>query len=261
MVSKLRMTLVSLMAFNICACSSSVIREENPILDFEWENDIYNMMYSTVADVDNLQLWVRRTPNFADGGIHQTACVEIAQPGKDNGFYFVNLNTYGVQEINSCEGDYAAYSNFVASNHYQNSNVTDLNRTDFNEKQLVSVDGVSATSLENGLYRFTFTNLFLVNQYVLTEEGKTTLRNVVDQARQWPVKHIRIYGVADSSGKYVHNQFLANARAQVVHDFLREEGVHHIPISLRGSVENGLPSAEERITQRRFIIEMKLDTQ
>ncbi|OEC39860.1 hypothetical protein A9G06_17045 [Aeromonas sp. DNP9] len=255
------------MAFNIFACSSPVIREENPILDFEWETDIYNMMYSTVADVDNLRLWVRRTPNFADGGVHQMACVEIAQPGKDNGFYLVNLNTYGVQEINNCKGDYAAYSNFVTPNRYQSSNNKDLNKyqssnnKDLNKKELASVDGVRATSLENGLYRFTFTNLFLVNQYELTAEGKATLRNVVDLARQWPVKHIRIYGVADSSGKYPHNQFLANARAQVVHDFLREEGVHHIPISLRGSVENGLPSAEERITQRRFIIEMKLDTQ
>lgn len=209
------------------------------------------MMYATVGDVDNLRLWVRRPPSFAEGAPHQKACVEVGLPRKDNRFYLANLNTYGVQEVYSCEGDYAAFSNLVSPNHYRR----------FDKEAWLSVDGVSETSLDSGLYRFTFTSLFPVNEYELTEQGKVTLLNVVERARQWPVKHIRIYGVADSSGDYAHNQFLARARAQIVKDFLREEGVHQIPISLRGSVENGLPSAEERIAQRRFMIEMKLDTQ
>ncbi len=209
------------------------------------------MMYATVGDVDNLRLWVRRPPSFAEGAPHQKVCVEVGQPGMDNRFYLANLNTYGVQEVYSCKGDYAAFSNLVSPNHYRR----------FDKDAWLGVDGVSETSLDSGLYRFTFASLFPVNEYELTEQGKVTLLNVVEWVRQWPVRHIRIYGVADSSGDYVHNQFLARARAEVVKDFLREEGVHQIPISLRGSVENGLPSAEERIAQRRFMIDIKLDTQ
>ncbi|MDF5344617.1 OmpA family protein [Vibrio parahaemolyticus] len=247
----MRATIASLMVMNLCACSTPAIRDTHSILDFEWEADVYNMMYATVGDVDNLRLWVRRPPSFAEGAPHQKACVEVGLPGKGNRFYLANLNTYGVLEVYSCEGDYAAFSNLVSPNHYRR----------FDKEAWLSVDGVSETSLDSGLYRFTFTSLFPVNEYELTEQGKVTLLNVVERARQWPVRHIRIYGVADSSGDYAHNQFLARARAQIVKDFLREEGVHQIPISLRGSVENGLPSAEERIAQRRFMIEMKLDTQ
>jgi hypothetical protein len=41
--------------------------------------------------------------------------------------------------------------------------------------------------------------------------------------------------------------------------FLQTEGMGDTPILLRGSVENGLPTAEQRITQRRFMIEMKFN--
>lgn len=247
---KLRMTIASLMALNLCACSTSAIHDDHPILDYEWQPDIYNMVYSTVADVDSFQFWVRRNPSFIGGSPHLTACVEVAQPVESNRFYMANLNTYGVLEVYGCDGDYSAFSNIVSSRGSQR----------LDKEAWLTVDGVSTTQLDNGRYRFTFTDLFPVNEYQLTEQGKRTLQKVVVQTHKWQVTHIRIYGVADSSGGYSNNQSLANARAQVVKEFLREEGVHQTPISLRGSVENGLPSAEERISQRRFMIEMKLET-
>ncbi|MEA5385429.1 MULTISPECIES: OmpA family protein [Vibrio harveyi group] len=251
MVSKKRTTIACLMAMNLCACSSSAIRESHSILDFDWEADVYNMMYDNVEDADNLRLWVRRPPSFADGATHQLACVEVGQPGKRNQFYLANLNTYEVLSVYNCEGDYTASANIVPLNYYQRSD----------KEELLGVYGMSETLLDCGLYRFTFTNLFPVNKYELTEQGKVTLLKVIKRAQKLSVIHIRIYGVADSSGDYAHNQFLARARAQVVKVFLRKEGLNQVPISLRGSVENELPSAEERIAQRRFMIEMKLDAQ
>lgn len=246
---KFRVAIVSLMVLKLCACSSSTIHDAHPILDYEWQPDIYNMVYEKVENVDNFQFWVRRTPSSVGASPHKTACIEVAQPMEFNRFYIANLNTYGMLEVYSCVGNYSAYSNLVSSKIDQ----------DLELAAWLTVDGVSSTKLENGRYRLTFTDLFPVNEYELTEQGKRTLQKVVVQAHKWQVKHIRIYGVADSSGSYLNNQSLANARAQTVKEFLREEGIHQTPISLRGSVENGLPSAEERISQRRFMIEMKLE--
>lgn len=250
-MSKQTKLIVVLISINLCACTTKTTLDSNPILDFNWETDVYNIMYATVKDVDNLRFWVRRAPSSREGASYNKVCVEVEQPRKANIFYVANLNTYGVQEVYNCQEGYWSVNNIVSDSRHRS----------FGHANWVNVENVSARLLDKNIYQFTFESLFPVNHYKLTKEGKTTLNNVVRQVRHWPVKRINIFGVADSSGGYSHNQFLANARAQAVKDYLIEVGVDQIPIYLRGSVENGLPSADERITQRRFMIEVNLSKQ
>lgn len=104
-----------------------------------------------------------------------------------------------------------------------------------------------------------FESLFPVYQTELTVRGRDLLRKAIGELATLNVRKITIYGVADSSGKYTLNKELANNRALGVKRFIIENGLSSVPISVRGSVENGLPLASERVMQRRFMMEVQLD--
>lgn len=56
--------LAGLLALTAC---SNQIRDDNLVLDYDWEPDVYNLVYSHVADADNLRFWVRRAPEYDEG--------------------------------------------------------------------------------------------------------------------------------------------------------------------------------------------------
>nr|WP_152432230.1 OmpA family protein [Vibrio aquimaris] len=242
---------------NICLTSalllllggcSNQIRDDNLVLDYDWKPDVYNLVLVEVADADNFQLWVRRAPEYTEGSAHHKACVEVAEPTEPNRFYIANLNTYGLTEVKSCEGDYTAANNIVAPNQNRG----------FGGDEWRDVYGVSTSLLDNSNLLLKFESLFPVNEYKLTREGRSTLLSTIEELQKWPLDSLTVYGVADSSGTYANNRELADKRARVTRDFLIEEGLRNVPIQVRGSVENGLSTSEQRVTQRRFMIEVKL---
>ncbi|HGS4463038.1 TPA: OmpA family protein [Vibrio metschnikovii] len=231
----------------LIACSNP-IRDDNVVLDYDWEPDIYNLVYSHVADVDNLHFWVRRAPEYKDGSPHQRGCIEIAQPKMPNRFYIANLNSYGLTEVKSCEGDYSAFNNIIAP----------IQSRAFDMSVWSSNNRMTVTELDGAHWLLKFESLFVVNQYQLTDQGRHTLVRMVKELQTLPIESLLVYGVADSSGSYAVNRQLSDKRSQVVREFLVEEGMRNIPINTRGSVENARSTAQERVTQRRFMIEVKL---
>lgn len=270
----------------LSSCAHNV-REDSIIWDHEWKQDIYNLLFSEVDDIDHMRYWVKRKPEYVDGSPHQTACIEVSVPSHPSRHYLANLHTYALSEVNNCEADYWRYSNLVAAiggNALigQGSTAAD-GRQSMDGDNLKSADGESWISddgvswiLDNNAaclaansvefcrtrlkhLRLVFQGLFLVNESALTPEGKNMLVRMIENLRGKPVESILVYGIADSSGTYATNRRLADARANSVKYFLQTEGMGDTPILLRGSVENGLPSAEQRMTQRRFMIEMKFN--
>ncbi len=231
----------------ISGCSNQ-IKDDNLILDYDWKPDVYNLVIANVADADNLRFWVRQAPEYAEGSPHHKACVEVAQPTEPNRFYIANLNTYGLTAVKSCEGDYLAVSNLVEPEKSQA----------FDGDQWRTIYGISKSKLGESNLLLKFENLFLVNEYRLTSEGRSTLIAMIAELQKWPLESVIVYGVADSSGAYSKNRTLADQRAKVVREFLIEEGLRNVPVTVRGSVENGLPTAQQRVNQRRFMIEVKL---
>lgn len=231
----------------LAACSHQV-RDDHLVLDYDWKPDVYNLVYAHVADVDNLRFWVRRVPQYHEDSPYQQGCVEVAQPMADNRFYIVNLNSYGLTEVKNCEGDYLAFGNLVEPKRSQA----------FDVSAWQDHYGIEVTDLQHSHWLLKFENLFVVNQYQLTEQGRHTLLAMLNELHKLPVESVLVYGIADSSGPYRKNRQLSALRASVVREFLVEEGMRNTPINIRASVENALPTAPERVTQRRFMIEVKL---
>ncbi|GLT17467.1 outer membrane protein [Vibrio zhanjiangensis] len=240
-------SLTSTLLVVLSGCSNQ-IRDDNLILDYDWKPDVYNLVMVEVADADNVQFWVRRAPEYAEGSPHHKACVEVAEPTEPNRFFIANLNTYGLTEVKSCEGDFSAASNLVSPKDSRA----------FGGDEWQNVYGVSTSVLDNSNLLLKFESLFPVNEYQLTNEGRATLFATIEELQKWPVESLTVYGVADSSGDYETNRFLADKRSKVTRDFLIEEGLRNVPIYIRGSVENGLSTPKQRVTQRRFMIEVKL---
>ncbi|MBS0044802.1 OmpA family protein [Shewanella sp. M16] len=275
--------------FGLTSCAQGV-REDSIIWDHEWKHDIYNLLFAEVDDIDHMRYWVKRKPEYVDGSPHQNACIEVSVSSNPSRYYLANLHTYSLSEVKDCDADYSRYSNLVdaifentlagqgsstaAATDGRQSMTGDILNSAYGEAW-ISDDGESwildnSTSCASDKrfdncrtqpkhLRLVFQGLFLVNESVLTQEGKNMLVHMIENLRGKPVESILIYGIADSSGDYATNRRLADARANSVKCFLRTEGMGDMPILLRGSVENGLPTAEQRITQRRFMIEMKFN--
>ncbi|HGS5288061.1 OmpA family protein [Vibrio parahaemolyticus] len=262
----------------LTACSGP-IREDNLILDIDWEPDIYNMVVTHVSDPNNFRFIVHQAPGYIENSPHEQACLEIDQPLEPNRYYLANLNTYGLTEVWTCEGEYWLYSNLVdphkslgtglnvwdprnyRSNGKHSSGNGDRNSTNGQGYPLLGnsgIDGLDAYLFGEGNLRLVFENLFPVNEYELTQASKETLLQLIQKLKNLPVKELVIYGIADSSGSYAKNRVLADRRALAVRDFLVEEGLRNVSIAIRGTVENGLETAEQRVKQRRFSIDVRL---
>ena len=59
---------------------------------------------------------------------------------------------------------------------------------------------------------------FAKNSYELTQEGKNTLKTISGT--------VSVYGYASPEGSKVNNDLLSQKRAEVVADFLKEQGVN-----------------------------------
>ncbi|ENM5780275.1 OmpA family protein [Vibrio mimicus] len=262
----------------LTACSGP-IREDNLILDIDWEPDIYNMVVTHVSDPNNFRFIVHQGPRYIENSPHEQACLEIDQPLEPNRYYLANLNTYGLTEVWTCEGEFWLYSNLVDPQkslgtslnvwdprHYRsngkhssgNGGRNSTNRQGYPLFGDSGIEGLDAYLIGEGNLRLVFENLFPVNEFELTQASKETLLQLIQKLNKLPVKELVIYGVADSSGSYAKNRVLADRRAIAVRDFLIEEGARSISIMTRGTVENGLETAEQRVKQRRFSIDVRL---
>ncbi|CAB1245791.1 TPA: OmpA family protein [Vibrio cholerae] len=262
----------------LTACAGP-IRDDNLILDIDWEPDIYNMVVTHVSDPNNFRFIVHQAPRYIENSPHEQACLEIDQPLEPNRYYLANLNTYGLTEVRTCEGEYWLYSNLVdpykslvagfnvwdprsyrlnKMYSYENGDKNSTNRQGYPLIGDSGIDGLDAYLIGEKNLRLVFENLFPVNEFELTQASKETLLQLIQKLNQLPVKELVIYGVADSSGLYAKNRVLADRRALAVRNFLIEEGVRGISIMTRGSVENGLETAEQRVKQRRFSIDVRL---
>ncbi len=246
MQKRFKISLTLGMLLGVVACGSNV-RQDSIVWDHLWKQDIYNLLYSNIDNIDHVRYWVKREPEYVADSPHQLACIEVALPAISNKYYLANINTYAFDEVKSCLGDYWFHSNLV---HVTTEKA-------FSSELWQSDSGVMIQQTHDGHLRLVFQSLFLVNESTLTVEGKNILIAMIEELRGRPVQSLLVYGVADSSGTYSRNRRLANARANSVKYFLQMEGMRDTPIMLRGSVENGLPSVAERVLQRRFIIEMK----
>ncbi|MCF7505316.1 OmpA family protein [Vibrio sp. L3-7] len=244
-LNKISLPLVGMVMLSAC---SNQVRDDNLLLDYDWKPDVYNLVIANVADADNMRFWVRRAPEYAEGSPHHRACVEVAQPTEANRFYIANLNTYGLTEVKSCNENYLAVNNLVEPERSQA----------FDGEQWRTVYGISKSELNHSSLLLKFENLFPVNEFSLTRKARNSLIAVLTEIQKWPVQSVTIYGVADSSGTYSTNRTLADQRAKVTREFLIEEGLRYVPVHIRGSVENGLDTAQQRVDQRRFMIEVKL---
>lgn len=275
---KFKLILTTAICFLTVACTT--YRPNNMILDLEWQPDVYNMVYATVGNHNNFQYWVRRPPEYFDGYPYPQTCIEVSDNSGPSRFYIANIDFYHLSPVYSCEGDYTVAANRIdnphtsgatefANRHNGNMNANKANNANSNNNgtgygqggacsSLLSSDGYQCFNTRNKMY-IQFESLFPVYQTELTVRGRDLLRKAIGELAKLNVRKITIYGVADSSGKYTLNKELANNRALGVKRFIIENGLSTVPISVRGSVENGLPLASERVMQRRFMMEVQLD--
>ncbi|MDE1340748.1 OmpA family protein [Vibrio aestuarianus] len=235
----------------LTACSQP-IRDSNLLLDLEWKQDIYNLLVTQVADVDNFKFMVRKEPDYVNGSPHQIACIEVAEPLSPHKFFIANLNTYGMSQVYTCDGNYWYFDNLVSANKSRSFDLSSW-------QPVAGVDTSYSNKKGDEHLQLGLSSLFPLNEFKLTSQGRETLHEVIYSLRKEPVSSLVIYGVADSSGIYQENYTLAEKRALSVRDFLVEEGLRGIPIAVRGSVENRLSTPEERVTQRRFMIEVRFN--
>ncbi len=254
------------MMLGLTSCAHNV-REDSIIWDHEWKQDIYNLLFAEIDDIDHMRYWVKRKPEYVDGSPHQTACIEVSVPSHPSRQYLANLHTYALSEVKNCEADYWRYSNLVgamsgntlarlgdstaaAADMQQSTGGDNLNSAD--GESWISDDGESWILDNSGScasdkrsdkrfdicrtqskhLRLVFQGLFLVNESALTPEGKNMLVRMIENLRGKPVESVLVYGIADSSGAYATNRRLADARANSVKYFLQTEGMGDTPILL-----------------------------
>lgn len=260
---KLKFFLTTAFCFLTTACTT--YKPNDMFLDMEWQPDIYNMVFATVENHTNFQYWVRRPPEYFDGYTYLQACVEVAENRNPSRFYIANLDFYQLTPVHGCEGDYTVATNLLdhsaGANQLATTHANDHGAGDGYGQGgacgLMSSDGYQCFNTKNNIY-IQFESLFPVYQTEMTIRGRDLLRRAMQELATLNVRKITIYGVADSSGKYILNKELAQNRALGVKRFIIENGLRDVPISVRGSVENGLPQASEREKQRRFMMEVQL---
>ena len=256
-IKKISLSLAFLVTLSAC---SNQIRDDNVILDYDWQSDVYNLVIAEVADADNVEFWVRQEPEYSNGSPHYKACVEIAQPTEKNRFYIANLNTYGLTEVKNCNKNYLARANIINPNQSKAYDIDSWQAKAFSDQKWYTSFGISKSITNDSSLMLKFEDLFFVNEARFTSRAQNTLIMLITELQKWPIEKVTVYGIADSSGNYPMNRKLADQRAKVTRSFLIEEGLRNVPITIRGSVENGRKTKQQRVTQRRFMIEVKLKT-
>ncbi|NUW68061.1 OmpA family protein [Vibrio coralliilyticus] len=192
----------------------------------EWENELYNIVFSYFPFSEPLSYLVIKGPVTYDYSPHTLVCIAVLD--KDTYLYHrVNLDTYSATLIDSCEGEEWKLATA------QNSSVSERTKI------------------------FSFDGLFPVYKHELTTDAKIKLSRMISQLQGQPVISVSIQGFADSSGNNILNQELSHLRAKSVERFLILEGFRGIPIETESKVEPALGEAIQRQAQRRFVIQVK----
>lgn len=256
----------------VTSSCNNQIRDDHFFLDMDWKQDVYNIIYSHFDYIEDLEFWVREKPQYTNGSPYQRACIEVKLGINDPKFYIVNLNLYSLKETENCSvlngnvndstkivGKDIKGERYFDNNQWQDKSNLFISYSEKNEGNKLDKTLFGHEYYTNEKHiSLIFSALFPVNQSFLTEEGKETLLEVVKELSSIPVTEMTIYGIADSSGDYIKNRQLADKRAASVHQLMLNAGLNHIPIKVKGSVENHESTAFERVQQRRFIIEVRL---
>lgn len=262
-----RICLSMLFMAQLASCSiyqSNKVIDDNLIMDYDWQADIYNLALVEATDTDNLRVWVKQGPGYFGGAPHQRACVEIAQPMKPDRFYIANLNLYSLIEVKNCNINFWEPSNLINPARSQMPGRSQMNamRNDFQSNNTGQMDwenipGILGYYADRSHLRLVFEGLFPVNGYQLTSAGRETLLLIIKRLLHKDLSVITIYGVADSSWGYSTNRGLADARARTVRDYFVKEGLSNVHYDLRGSVKNAPKIRRNCNKQCRFIIEVR----
>ncbi|MDA5490292.1 hypothetical protein [Yersinia kristensenii] len=172
---KVRSVFILFSLLSISGCSNQ-IKDSHILLDMDWKQDIYNLVYTHVDDVDNLYFWVRQPPKYIDGSPYQRACVEVKESFKPSKFYVANLNSYGFYEISDCDKSYFTDGKFESK---KNVDIfTDKRwrgRSDiavqFSHKGGENTSGVLNANSDGASIRLIFSDLFPVNRSEITDNG------------------------------------------------------------------------------------------
>jgi outer membrane protein OmpA-like peptidoglycan-associated protein len=247
------MFICTLVLFAINGCT---VRppHSNYILEQDWESDVYNLVYATFEDLDTLSYDAYSPPSYKHGTMFRTVCVRVNRKRGITEDYMANLDTYSLNRTTNCD----SHKSFDLGKDRSNDELSSNDEYRLKIAQFEASNVVYKTDGRHAVL-FQFVELFNVNDFKLTSKGVRALEKASEQIKKADVKAILIYGVADSSGGYEFNKYLAKNRSLVVKEFLINQGVERKKIVTRGSVENALKTIVERQGQRRFIIEVSLN--
>ena len=204
------------------------------LLDASWQEEVYDIIFSYSNDIDRLNYKIERRPGFYDSN-HRWVCVHIDSDfPNEKGCHRINLNTYSITRIHSCEGDFVRDS---------------LARYGEDDGRQVG---------DRQAQHYVVEELFPVDVYTLSDRAKVKLDGVVEAVGREGVKKITVVGIADSTGPYARNKFLAQKRMEQVVLYLQSAGFgREVQYVTRAAVENSAKSRERRMKQRRFVISVE----
>lgn len=262
----------------ISACSDK-FSNESYFLDFDWRKDLYNIVFSSFNNIDDLKFKVIDRVYYVDGSPFQQGCIEVwNEPGKYE-YYIINYDLYFLEKTISCDDGNGKGKVTLIEKSNEIKNIVDFDNVnkenkikehsdnfikyfDSNNEDIKERNNKFLKYLDNKQDKLTsyliFSELFPVNKVNITDNGKKLLLSVIKELSLKNVSEITIYGIADSSGDYLLNKELADMRASSIYHFLVDNGVVDIPIKIKGSVENSEKTKQGRELQRRFLIEVKL---
>jgi len=250
-VYKLRSAALYVFCFFLSSCSTWFFLDE-PAFNYMWKQDVYNVLFEFVQDINDVKYEVLRKPKTLRRSPDRWACVKVnSKLEEETGCYAINVDNYSVTPVFSCTADYMA-----SANKRKFHGII----TDKGGASSFQMKGYLSDESRDKSYKLRIVEaLFPLDSYDLTPNAQKKLLNLSGSLNFSDVKKVTVFGVADSSGNYQRNKLLSNKRANAVVDFLRENGFNNINIEKRYSVEQGLSAAEQRARQRRYTIRVELN--
>lgn len=257
-----------------------------PAFDYMWRQDVYNILFEFVQDIDDISYTVLRSPKRSLKAPDRWLCVNVSSKvPAENGYFALNVDAYTIRPVTTCFGDYlkkaqtgaagggppqkGGMSTFALSGRGSYASSADATASgdgatgsdssaSSSGQDLSGAGGKPSASAGQQPALRIVEALFPVNSYKMTSKARTKLLDLCRSVDATAVRKVTVFGVADSSGHYARNKELSDKRANVVTDFLRAHGLSDVPIEKRYSVEQGLSVAAQRVTQRRYIVRVEL---
>ena len=256
--------------FLLSSCSPWFFIAE-PAFDYMWRQDVYNIIFEFVQNIDHVNYTILRSPRRSLDAPDRWLCLRLSSKvPAENGFFALNVDAYTVRPVASCFGDYL-HQKTAGKDGGGMSQGEEMSTFALSGRRSApsSEAGASASGLalsgaggrkpepaQSGIR--VVEALFPVNSYKITEKARSKLLELCRSVDRAAVEKVTVFGVADSSGRYSSNKLLSDKRANVVTDFLRSHGMSDVRIEKRYSVEQGLSAAAQRAGQRRYIVRVQM---